>query len=101
MAWSKRPEVQDAWVRLAERHGLEVDAFEKGTWMFLGIVLGRNYDIVISMSKARRLGWTGYDIFPSFSRVLTRRHRYKDTWEAFSDTFDKLEREKILPKSYS
>ena len=60
MAWSKRPEVQDAWVRLAERHGLEVDAFEKGTWMFLGIVLGRNYDIVISMSKARRLGWTGY-----------------------------------------
>lgn len=57
--WSQKNEVKKAWERLAERDGLEKDALEKATWDFLGFVLGRNYDVVISMSKARRLGWTG------------------------------------------
>ena len=26
----------------------------------LGFYLGRNYNIVISMSKARKFGWTGW-----------------------------------------
>lgn len=73
----------EAWQRLAGREGLQQDAFEKATWDFLGFVLGRNFDVVISMSKARALGWTGY----------------KDTWDAFSDTFDELEEDKILPKT--
>jgi hypothetical protein len=45
-------------------------------------VLGRNYDIVISMSKARKFGWTGY----------------KDSWEALEETFDELAKEGIMPK---
>jgi hypothetical protein len=57
--WSKQDEVKKAWERLAEREGLQKDAFEKATWAFLDFVLGRSYDIVVSMSKAREFGWTG------------------------------------------
>lgn len=39
-----------------ERDGLEKVSFEKATRGFRGFVLGRNYDVVISMSKARRFG---------------------------------------------
>ncbi|EON65106.1 hypothetical protein W97_04342 [Coniosporium apollinis CBS 100218] len=81
--WSQKPEVKKAWQSLADREGLEKDAFEKATWDFLGFVLGRNYDLVISMSKARKLGWTGYI----------------DTWDSLSEVFDDLESEKILPKT--
>lgn len=57
--WSQREDVQKAWAELQQEHGLDKEAFEKATWGFLGFVLGRNFNIVISMSKARRLGWTG------------------------------------------
>jgi hypothetical protein len=57
--WSESDEVKNAWNKLAEREGLEKDAFEKATWGFLGFVLGRNFDLVISMSKARKFGWSG------------------------------------------
>ena len=57
--WSQRKDVKAAWDKLAEREGLEKEAFEKATWNFLGFVLGRNFDLVISMSKARNYGWTG------------------------------------------
>jgi hypothetical protein len=80
--WSQKKEVKDAWKRIAEREGLEKDALEKATWGFLGFVLGRNYDIVISMSKARKLGWTGY----------------VDNWDALEQSFDELAKEKIAPK---
>ncbi|KAI9680842.1 MAG: hypothetical protein M1817_004282 [Caeruleum heppii] len=79
--WSQNDEVKNAWARLAERDGLQKDSFEKATWSFLGFVLGRNYDLTISMSKARKLGFTGY----------------VDTWDAFSETFDDLEKLKIIP----
>lgn len=79
--WSQKDEVKQAWTRLADRDGLEKDSFEKATWSFLGFVLGRNYDLTISMSKARRLGFTGY----------------VDTWDAFCETFDDLENLKIIP----
>ncbi|KAF2838557.1 NAD(P)-binding protein [Patellaria atrata CBS 101060] len=82
MKWSQKPEVKDGWQKLAYKEGLQEDAFEKATWGFLGFVLGRNYDLVVSMSKARRLGWTGY----------------ADTWDSLSDVFDELEKAKILPK---
>lgn len=81
--WSEKPEVRDAWDRLAEREGLEKDAFEKATWAFAGFVLGRNYDSVVSMSKARAAGWTGY----------------QDTWESLERVFDELEKEEILPRA--
>ncbi len=57
--WSQQEEVKKAWEKLAEREGLEKSAFEKATWEFLDFVLGRSYDIVVSMSKAREFGWTG------------------------------------------
>jgi len=57
--WSQKDNVKKAWEKLAQRDGLEKDSFEKATWGFLGFVLGRDYDVVISMSKARKLGWTG------------------------------------------
>jgi hypothetical protein len=57
--WSQRGEVREAWERLAEREGLRKEAFEKATWGFVDFVLGRSYDIVVSMSKAREAGWTG------------------------------------------
>ncbi|KAL8849811.1 MAG: hypothetical protein Q9221_005227 [Calogaya cf. arnoldii] len=83
--WSQRSDVKKAWEQLAAREGVEKDALEKATWGFLGFVLGRNYNIVQSMSKARRLGWTGYI----------------DTWDSLSEVFDELEMEKILPRTRS
>lgn len=81
--WAGRKEVKDAWAKIADREGLEKDALEKATWQFLGFVLGRSYNIVISMSKARKLGWSGYI----------------DSWEAFEETFNDLENAKIIPKT--
>lgn len=57
--WSKDPQVKAAWNRLAEREGLQKDAFEKATWDFLDFILGRNYDVVASMKQARKCGWVG------------------------------------------
>lgn len=57
--WSQEEDVKKAWEKLADREGLQKDAFEKATWAFLDFVLGRSYDIVQSMSKAREFGWTG------------------------------------------
>jgi hypothetical protein len=64
--WSQRDDVKSAWDRLVKRDGLETEAFEKATWSFLSFVLGRNFDLVISMSKARAIGWTGW-VLPAFS----------------------------------
>lgn len=70
--WSHRPDVKKAWERLAAREGLEKDGLEKATWGFLGFVLGRNYNIVQSMSKARRLDWNGYiDTWIRYRNALT------------------------------
>lgn len=82
MNWYQRKDVQAAWDRLAEREGLEHDSFDKATWFFLGFVLGRSYNLVISMSKARKAGWIGYI----------------DTWEAFEKQWSRLEEAKVLPK---
>lgn len=57
--WSQQDEVKEAWKTLAKREGLDESALEQATWPFLSFVLGRNYDLVISMSKARQHGWTG------------------------------------------
>ena len=81
--WSQRQDVKDTWAKLAERHNLEKDSLEKATWGFLGFVLGREYNLVISMSKARRLGWTGY----------------YDTWDSLEECFDELGDEKVIPKT--
>ncbi|KAJ4341003.1 hypothetical protein N0V87_002041 [Didymella glomerata] len=81
--WSRRSDVKQAWEQIAEKYDLQKDAFEKATWDFLGFVLGRKYDLVISMSKARKAGWTGY----------------VDTWESLEGTFEELRAAKILPQA--
>ncbi|KAL4886793.1 hypothetical protein BJY04DRAFT_41999 [Aspergillus karnatakaensis] len=79
--WAKREDVNAAWGMLRERYGLDQKAWEKATWDFLTFVLGRDWSCVGSMSKARKLGWTGY----------------ADTWEELDATFEELEREGVLP----
>ena len=82
MDWAKRPEVVKAWEALRDKHGLEQETWEKATWAFLTFLMGREYSCVVSMSKARNAGWTGY----------------RDTWEEFEHTFALLEKEGLLPK---
>ncbi|RAK96243.1 SDR family oxidoreductase [Aspergillus ibericus CBS 121593] len=81
--WMKREDVRGAWERVAEREGLEKDAFEKATWFFLNFVLGRNYDLAISMNKAWKLGFRDW----------------ADTWDALEECLDELEEEKVLPRT--
>ncbi|KAK5096140.1 hypothetical protein LTS08_007746 [Lithohypha guttulata] len=79
--WAKDERVIKAWETLRDKYGLEQKAWEKATWGFLTFVLGRDYSNVVSMSKARKMGWNGYE----------------DTWDAFEDAFRELEAEGILP----
>ncbi|KAI9925597.1 hypothetical protein ASPWEDRAFT_29035 [Aspergillus wentii DTO 134E9] len=81
--WAQRADVNEAWSTLKTKYSLDQTAWDKATWDFLTFVLGREWGCVASMSKARKLGWTGYE----------------DTWEAFKRTFDTLEQEGILPPS--
>jgi len=82
--WAQTDEVKQAWNKLAEREGLQKDALEKATWPFVDFVLGRSYDLVVSMSKAREAGWTGY----------------VDSWKSLSDVFGEMEAAKILPRTH-
>ncbi|RAO71639.1 uncharacterized protein BHQ10_007651 [Talaromyces amestolkiae] len=79
--WAKRKDVNEAWGKLRNTYNLDQKAWESATWDFLTFVLGRDWSCVGTMSKARRLGWTGY----------------ADTWEELEKTFDVLEREGVLP----
>lgn len=79
--WASRPEVVKKWEELRDRFKLDQEVWDKATWGFLTFLLGRDYSCVASMSKARKLGWTGY----------------QDTWDAFDETFTVLEQEGILP----
>lgn len=81
--WAQRPEVVQKWEELRDRFGLDQSVWDKATWGFLTFLLGREFDCVVSMSKARKLGWTGY----------------QDTKDAFMETLDELESEGILPRA--
>lgn len=82
LSWAALGEVREAWERVAEREGLRRDSFEQATWFFLNFVLGRNYDVVISMNKARRFGFLDWE----------------DSWEALSECLDHLGRDGVLPR---
>lgn len=82
--WSQEEKVTEAWNKLAEREGLDPNALENATWGFADFVLGRNYNVIQSMSKARKIGWS----------------RYLDTWDSFQSLFTKLEEEKVVPKRH-
>ena len=85
--------MRKAWEKVAEREGLSKDALEKATRGFFGFVLGRNYDLAIDTSKARKLGRTGWvQIFFFHVRWVGNEDvtlcRYVDTWDALSGVFD-------------
>lgn len=82
LAWSGRDEVKRAWEGIAEREGLRKEVLGEATWFFLNFVLGRNYDIVISMRKARELG---------FKKEV-------DSWDALDKCFAALEGTGVLPR---
>lgn len=79
--WAKRDDVDKAWSLLRGKYDLDQRAWEKATWSFLTMTLGRDWSCVGSMSKARKLGWTGY----------------ADTWTELEETFQILEKEGVLP----
>nr|KIR46602.1 hypothetical protein I312_04089 [Cryptococcus bacillisporus CA1280] len=79
--WAKREDVNNAWCKLRDMYKLDQNAWDKATWDFLVMTLGRDWSCVGSMSKARKLGWTGY----------------ADTWDELEKTFEVLEEQGILP----
>jgi len=81
--WAQRPEVVKKWEELRDKFGLDQSTWDNATWGFLTFLLGREFDCVVSMSKARKLGWTGY----------------VDTKDAFFETLKELEEQGILPKA--
>lgn len=82
VAWAQRTEVREAWDRIVQRDGGQGDALVKATWFFLNFVLGRNYDVVISMAKARRFGF----------------HDSVDSWDELSGCLDQLVADGVLPR---
>ncbi|OCT46224.1 hypothetical protein CLCR_01219 [Cladophialophora carrionii] len=81
--WAERPEVVKKWEELRDKFGLDQKTWDNATWVFIGFLLGRCYSCVTTMSKARGLGWKGY----------------QDTWTAFDETLTELEDQGILPKA--
>lgn len=79
--WPQRPEILDKWALLRGQFRLENQTWEQATWGFRSLLLSREFSCVVSMSTARKLGWT----------------RYNDAWEAFEETFDALEKDGISP----
>ena len=79
--WSQREDVTRAYEKLQQQYSLDKEAWEKATWGFMAFTLGRDNDCIVSMNKARKFGFTGY----------------QDTWESFEDALDELEKEGILP----
>ncbi|KUL81342.1 hypothetical protein ZTR_09932 [Talaromyces verruculosus] len=79
--WAKRKDVNDTWAKPRDVYNLDQKVWGKATWDVVTFVLGRDWSCVGTMSKARRLGWTGY----------------ADTWDELEETFKTLEREVVLP----
>ena len=79
--WSERKEVKDAWQTIAKREKLDAETFEHGTFGFADFVWGRQFDVYASMTKARKLGWTGY----------------MDTFEGYVNVFETMRRNKMIP----
>lgn len=82
LEWSAGKRV--VWDQLCEREKLPQakDTFEFGTWAFQDWVFQRSWSATLSLSKARRYGWTGY----------------KDSYDCFVETFDKFKKFGLIPK---
>ena len=81
LEWSK--DKRSVWDAICEKADLpEAKAtFEAATWASQDWVFQRSWSATLSMSKARRFGWTGY----------------KDSYESITETFTKLRSLKQIP----
>lgn len=77
------PEKQKVWEQICEDSGCkEAKAtWAAGTWQYQDWVFGRTWSATLSMSKARKFGYTGY----------------KDSFEAFVETYEKMKQLKQIP----
>lgn len=80
--WAK--DKRKVWDQLCDRQGLASakSTFDFGTWAFQDWVFQRTWSATLSISKARRYGWTGY----------------KDSYESFVETFEKFKQHGLIPK---
>jgi nucleoside-diphosphate-sugar epimerase len=75
-------DVADEWRQLAERHGLaEPDVTALAPWWHVDADLGRDIEVFCDMGLSRERGFTGY--------IPTRR--------SFTDLFDRLRAERLIP----
>lgn len=74
---------QEAWDSLCERSNLPEakSTWAFGTWAFQDWVFQRSWSATLSISKARKFGWTGY----------------KDSYESFIETFETFKRHGMIP----
>lgn len=75
---------REVWDRLCDKSGAP-DAkptFDFGTWAFQDWVFQRTWSATLTVSKARRYGWTGY----------------KDSYECFIETFEKFKKFRMIPQ---
>ncbi|ETS78307.1 hypothetical protein PFICI_10369 [Pestalotiopsis fici W106-1] len=81
--WAKRPEVQKAWKRLAEKHDLSQKELKDvdRVFGFLDGSVSRAGSLMMSMAKSRKLGW----------------HGTVDTTESFLAVFEDLVNIKMIP----
>lgn len=80
----KRPEVQDAWKNLAEKHDLrqkELTDTDR-VFGFLDGTLARAGPLSLSMDKSRKLGW----------------HGFVDSTESLKAVFEDLARIRMIPE---
>ncbi|KAG2177865.1 hypothetical protein INT43_003112 [Umbelopsis isabellina] len=71
-----------AWYNIAEKNGLDTNAYDYATWQFVDAVAGRTWPDEASMEKAAKYGWT----------------RKVDTIQEYYKLFDELKKMKVIPK---
>lgn len=76
-------EKKRAWEELCEENGCPEAKviWNAGTWQYQDWVFGRTWSATLSMSKARKFGYNGY----------------VDSYQAFTETFDKMRSLRQLP----
>ncbi|KAF4975664.1 hypothetical protein FZEAL_7554 [Fusarium zealandicum] len=77
--WAKDKE--EVWARVVAKHGGQIEAFGWGTWDFFDWAIGKAWCTISTVSKARKFGWTRYDV----------------TYDTFIETFRTFENAGILP----
>ena len=78
--WAK--DKQPVWERITKNYGGNPEAFGWGTWQTMDWAVGKSWPAAMTVSKARKFGWTRYD----------------DTYDNWVDTIRAFENAGILPR---